>query len=42
MALRVARAVTTMIEGLANAQETGLSPETVKAALAFIDEARRT
>jgi len=36
-----ARAFTTMIEGLANAKAAGLSPDAVKAALAFIDEAPR-
>ncbi|NOT42863.1 MAG: phage portal protein [Alphaproteobacteria bacterium] len=33
-----ARAFATMIEGLANAKAAGLSPEAIKAALAFIDE----
>jgi hypothetical protein len=35
-----ARAFATMIEGLANAKATGLSDETVAAALAYIDESR--
>jgi hypothetical protein len=34
-----ARAFATMIEGLGNAKATGLTPEAIKAALAFIDEA---
>jgi hypothetical protein len=37
-----ARAFATMIEGLANAKAAGLSPETVKASLAFIDERGRS
>lgn len=36
-----ARAFTTMIEGLANAKAAGLTPDAIKAALAFIDEAPR-
>ncbi len=36
-----ARAFATMIEGLSAAKAAGLSPEAVKAALAFIDEAPR-
>jgi hypothetical protein len=36
-----ARAFATMIEGLTNAKAASLSPEAVKAALAFIDEAHR-
>lgn len=36
-----ARAFATMVEGLTSAKVAGLTPEAVKAALAFIDEAPR-